>query len=122
MAPERKLKKSVGAFLYFLMHCFNISLWYRTSYKPTTLVLRFPFKQGTNTSVPFFNMVGGFLSEPSKEQKECQHPKPILLNTGRARFPYSWDPNSVPISVFRVGSFFILNVPAGKLISANIDN
>lgn len=58
-------------------------------------------------------MVGGFLSEPSKEQKDCQHPKPILLNTGEAKFPYSWDPNAVPVSVFRVGSLFILNVPAG---------
>ena len=57
-------------------------------------------------------MIGGFLSHPSKEQIACQEPKPILLNTGEASEPYRWDPNSVPISVFKVGHFFILNVPA----------
>ena len=57
-------------------------------------------------------MVGGFLSVPDAAQKKCQHPKPILLNTGRASLPYKWDPASVPISVFRVADLFILNVPA----------
>ena len=57
-------------------------------------------------------MVGGFLSVPDREQIDCHFPKPILLNTGFARLPYEWDPKSVPISVFRVGQFFILNVPA----------
>lgn len=56
-------------------------------------------------------MIGGFLSIPSKEQKACHSPKPILLNTGRARLPYSWDPDIVPISIFRVGNLFILSVP-----------
>lgn len=56
-------------------------------------------------------MVSGFLSIPSEEQKRCHHPKPILLNTGAVEFPYSWDPSSVPISVFKIGRLFILNVP-----------
>ncbi len=56
-------------------------------------------------------MIGGFLSIPSKEQKACHAPKPILLNTGKARLPYSWDPDVVPISIFQVGSLFILSVP-----------
>jgi len=72
----------------------------------------FDFTQGTNTSNPFWNMIGGFLSIPSPEQSECQFPKPILLNTGRASLPYDWDPNTIPISIFRVGRLFILNVPA----------
>ncbi|KAG7339665.1 neutral/alkaline non-lysosomal ceramidase [Nitzschia inconspicua] len=71
----------------------------------------FDFAQGQNTSNPFWNLIGGFLSPPSKEQKECHHPKPILLNTGEASLPYSWDPKTVPISVFRVGQLLILNVP-----------
>ena len=60
----------------------------------------------------FWDMIGGFLSRPSAEQIKCQEPKPILLNTGEASEPYRWDPNSVPISVFKIGNFFILNVPA----------
>lgn len=71
----------------------------------------FDFSQGQNTSNPFWNFIGGFLSPPSTEQKECHHPKPILLNTGEASLPYSWDPKTVPISVFRVGNLLILNVP-----------
>jgi neutral ceramidase len=50
----------------------------------------FDFRQGQNTSNPFWNLIGGFLSPPSGEQKLCQHPKPILLNTGKVSLPYSW--------------------------------
>jgi neutral ceramidase len=71
----------------------------------------FDFSQGQNTSNPFWNVIGGFLAPPSKGQKECHHPKPILLNTGEASLPYSWDPKSVPISVFRLGQLLILSVP-----------
>lgn len=63
-------------------------------------------------------MISGFLLVPTKEQIEeqieCQHPKPILLDTGNAKLPYLWDPASVPISVYQVGQLFILSVP-GKL-------
>lgn len=72
----------------------------------------FDFTQGTNSSNPFWNMISSFLSRPSKEQIQCHHPKPILLNTGEVIEPYRWDPNSIPISVFRVGRLFILNVPS----------
>ena len=73
---------------------------------------QYPFEQGTNTSSHFFNVMGGFLSVPSQEQIQCQAPKPILLNVGKTTFPYQWMPSIVPISVFRVGQLFILNVPA----------
>lgn len=71
----------------------------------------FDFTQGTNTSNCIWDIIGGFLSTPSTEQIQCHAPKPILLNTGEASLPYAWDPNIVPISVFRIGSLFILNVP-----------
>ena len=71
----------------------------------------FNFKQGSNSSNPFWNMVGSFLSAPSKAQIECQGPKPILLNTGSIHMPYDWDPNVLPISVFQINNLFILNVP-----------
>jgi len=57
-------------------------------------------------------MICGFLSHPTEAQVACHHPKPILLNTGEASEPYQWDPNAVPISIFKIGNFFILNVPA----------
>ena len=57
-------------------------------------------------------MIGGFLSAPDEQQISCQSPKPILLNTGRVKLPYAWDPASVPIAVFRVGKLLILSVPA----------
>ena len=70
------------------------------------------FRQGTNTSNPFWDTVSGFLSKPSKEQMACHFPKPILLNVGPVSRPYSWEPRSLPISIFRVGQLFILNVPS----------
>jgi neutral ceramidase len=42
----------------------------------------FDFTQGTTSSNRLWNLVGGIVSEPSEEEKECQAPKPILLNTG----------------------------------------
>lgn len=71
----------------------------------------FDFTQGQNSSNSFWNLIGSFLSPPSEEQKKCHHPKPILLNTGMATLPYLWDPEVVPISVFRVGNLFILSLP-----------
>jgi neutral ceramidase len=71
----------------------------------------FDFTQGQNSSNVFWNIISAFLSPPSQQQKDCHHPKPILLNTGEASLPYSWDPGTVPISVFRIGDLFILNVP-----------
>lgn len=42
----------------------------------------FDFTQGTNTTNKFWNFVSQFISKPTKEQIDCQAPKPILLNTG----------------------------------------
>lgn len=30
------------------------------------------------------------LKAPSQEQVDCQHPKPILLDTGEMKIPYEW--------------------------------
>ncbi len=34
------------------------------------------------TGNALWDLVGHLLHNPSKEQKECHHPKPILLDTG----------------------------------------
>lgn len=31
-----------------------------------------------------------FLKAPGEEQVKCQHPKPILLDTGEMKEPYDW--------------------------------
>lgn len=65
-------------------------------------------KKPTN---PFWNVVGGAISEPSEEQKVCQYPKPILLNVGEAHTPYPWSPNIVDIQILRVGQIVIIVSP-----------
>ncbi|KAH7130268.1 neutral ceramidase precursor [Dendryphion nanum] len=62
-------------------------------------------------SNPFWNVVGGAISPPGPEQKQCQWPKPILLNVGQAKVPYDWSPNIVDIQVLRVGQFLIVVSP-----------
>ena len=63
------------------------------------------------TGYAFWNLVRDFLATPSKEQIECQRPKPILLDTGDMTFPYQWEPSIVPVQILRIGQLFILAVP-----------
>lgn len=58
----------------------------------------FTFEQGTTTENPLWNLVRDFLAEPTEEDKQCQSPKPILLMTGRATFPYDWTPRIVGLN------------------------
>lgn len=71
----------------------------------------FDFKQGTTTSNPLWNAVRDFIAEPTKEDIKCQAPKPILLATGRAKFPYEWQPKIVSCSVARIGGLLLAAVP-----------
>ncbi|KAJ2950252.1 hypothetical protein O0L34_g11614 [Tuta absoluta] len=71
----------------------------------------FDFKQGETTSNPLWNAVRDFIAEPTKEDIKCQAPKPILLATGRAKFPYEWQPKVVSCSVAKIGGLFLAAVP-----------
>ncbi|KEP52903.1 neutral/alkaline nonlysosomal ceramidase [Rhizoctonia solani 123E] len=75
----------------------------------------FDFTQGETadgTQNPFWEIVKGIITAPpSEEQKRCQYPKPILLNTGYTKFPYAWQPDIVDIQMMRVGQFVVLVVP-----------
>jgi neutral ceramidase len=62
-------------------------------------------------SNPFWNIVGSAIAPPGKEQKECQYPKPVLLNVGEANTPYPWSPNIVDIQVLRVGQLIMVVSP-----------
>jgi neutral ceramidase len=60
---------------------------------------------------PIWQVVSGILKAPSKEQKRCHFPKPILLDVGEITSPYQWTPNIVDVQVFRVGQLVIIVSP-----------
>ncbi|KAF5025388.1 hypothetical protein F66182_2553 [Fusarium sp. NRRL 66182] len=71
----------------------------------------FDFTQGDSGSPdasPLWNIASKFLRNPTKEQVECQSPKPILLDVGEITQPYAWAANIVDVQMLRVGSFFII--------------
>nr|CAD7425993.1 unnamed protein product [Timema monikensis] len=71
----------------------------------------FTFKQATKTTNPFWNVVRNFLAAPRLEDEECQGSKPILLETGRLKFPYSWQPSIVSTQLAVLGDVAIACVP-----------
>uniref|UniRef100_A0A5B7A7W5 Neutral ceramidase n=1 Tax=Davidia involucrata TaxID=16924 RepID=A0A5B7A7W5_DAVIN len=71
----------------------------------------FDFKQGDDQGNPFWRLVRNLLKAPNKEQIDCQHPKPILLDTGEMKEPYDWAPSILPIQILRIGQLVILSVP-----------
>ncbi|PON62781.1 Neutral/alkaline nonlysosomal ceramidase [Trema orientale] len=71
----------------------------------------FDFKQGDDQGNPFWKLVRNVLKTPGKEQIDCQHPKPILLDTGEMKEPYDWAPSILPIQILRIGQLAILSVP-----------
>mmetsp|Transcript_14122 Transcript_14122/g.42621 ORF Transcript_14122/g.42621 Transcript_14122/m.42621 type:complete len:771 (+) Transcript_14122:129-2441(+) len=71
----------------------------------------FDFTQGDLNGTTFWRLVRDFLHVPSEQQKACQAPKPILLDTGAVTLPYAWQPAIVEISILRVGQVVVLCVP-----------
>ncbi|KAH1239706.1 hypothetical protein AAZX31_08G324500 [Glycine max] len=71
----------------------------------------FDFQQGDDKGNPFWKLVRDMLKTPSREQIDCQHPKPILLDTGEMKKPYDWAPSILPIQILRIGQLIILSVP-----------
>lgn len=43
----------------------------------------------------FWKLVRNLLKTPTKEQIECQKPKPVLLDTGEMKRPYDWAVSSI---------------------------
>ncbi|KAJ7983174.1 Neutral/alkaline nonlysosomal ceramidase [Mycena polygramma] len=74
----------------------------------------FDFVQGDNSTTqnPFWEIVKSAITPiPTPAQVACQYPKPILLNTGYATFPYAWSPSTVDIQMFKVGNLVMLIIP-----------
>ncbi|KAL1917396.1 uncharacterized protein VTP21DRAFT_5052 [Calcarisporiella thermophila] len=70
------------------------------------------FTQNTTQGNLFWNTVRTFIHAPSREQKDCQRTKEILLDTGEIGFPYAWQPSILEAQIIRVGSIVIAAVPA----------
>lgn len=71
----------------------------------------FQFQQGTTSDNPLWNAIRDFIAEPTTEDKQCQFPKPILLASGRAVFPYEWQPKIVSTQMFKIGGIILAAVP-----------
>lgn len=71
----------------------------------------FLFEQGETTSNPMWNALRDFIAPPTQSDIDCQFPKPILLATGRAAFPYEWQPKVVPTQVLKIGDLILAGVP-----------
>lgn len=74
----------------------------------------FDFKQnnsGNANANPLWKVASAFIHEPSDEQRQCQGPKPILLDVGETTKPYPWSPNIVDIQLLRVGQVIIIISP-----------
>lgn len=67
---------------------------------------------GEPSASPVWEVVKALLREPSAQQKECQKPKPVLLDIGEISQPYPWGPNIVDIQVLRVGQLVIIVSPS----------
>ncbi|XP_054736512.1 neutral ceramidase [Anastrepha obliqua] len=71
----------------------------------------FNFEQGTLTDNVMWNAVRDFIVPPTQEDISCHAPKPILLATGRATFPYEWQPKIVSAQLLKIGDLIIAAVP-----------
>ncbi|PON36923.1 Neutral/alkaline nonlysosomal ceramidase [Parasponia andersonii] len=72
----------------------------------------FDFKQGDDQGNAFWRLVRNALKTPTQEQIKCQHPKPVVLDTGEMKEPYDWAPSIVPVQILQIGQLVILSVPA----------
>ncbi|KAF3448996.1 hypothetical protein FNV43_RR09720 [Rhamnella rubrinervis] len=73
----------------------------------------FDFKQGDDKGNAFWRLVRNLLKKPTQEQISCQHPKPIVLDTGEMKEPYAWAPSVLSVQLFQIGQLVILSVPGG---------
>ncbi|KAG5667320.1 hypothetical protein PVAND_015304 [Polypedilum vanderplanki] len=71
----------------------------------------FDFAQGTTSENAFWNAVRDFIAEPSIQDIACHGSKPILIATGRAVYPYLWQPSVVPLQIFAIGDLLMFGLP-----------
>lgn len=70
------------------------------------------FYQNTTKGTFGWNMIKNIIQKPTKSQKLCQYPKPILLDTGEIKTLHPWQPEILDIQLFRIGNVFVYAVPS----------
>ena len=68
-------------------------------------------KGGSAESNKLWKTVRTLLHKPTPEQKQCQHPKEILLDVGESKKPYAWSPNIIDIQLLRIGQLVLVVSP-----------
>jgi neutral ceramidase len=71
----------------------------------------FDFTQNSTSpagSNPLWRIARAFIHEPTKEQRQCQGAKNVLLDVGTLTEPYAWAADIVDIQVLRVGQLFLI--------------
>lgn len=85
------------------------------------------FEQGDTSGNPIWQLIGNSLRPPTREDRDCHAPKPILMMTGRMSWPFLWQPQIVPTQIITIGSAVILGVPgeittmAGRRLRSEIE-
>jgi len=85
------------------------------------------FEQGDTDGNWAWQLLGNALRPPTRDDRDCHAPKPILMMTGRMTWPYLWQPQIVPTQIISIGSAVILGVPgeittmAGRRLRAEIE-
>ncbi|EGC34439.1 hypothetical protein DICPUDRAFT_94802 [Dictyostelium purpureum] len=72
----------------------------------------FDFTQGDNSTSGniFWNFISKFIAVPTEDQKQCQSPKPILIDVGLTK-PYPWTPDVLPVQIITIGQIVLVAVP-----------
>lgn len=70
------------------------------------------FHQNTTQGNLGWDIIRNIVKRPSANQKRCQAPKPILLDTGELTSLHAWQPEILDIQLFKVGNVFIYAVPS----------
>lgn len=70
------------------------------------------FYQNTTKGTFGWNLIKNIIQKPTESQKQCQSPKPILLDTGEIGTLHPWQPEILDIQLFRIGNVFIYAVPS----------
>ncbi|CAO3627629.1 unnamed protein product [Mucor fragilis] len=70
------------------------------------------FYQNTTKGTFGWNLIKNIIQKPTASQKQCQSPKPILLDTGEIGALHPWQPEILDIQLFRIGNVFIYAVPS----------
>lgn len=59
---------------------------------------------------PFVQWLLSLLNKPTKEQIECQKPKPVFLSV-YSKAPYLWVADYLPLQLIKIGQFVIAGLP-----------